>query len=143
VTGPRLRDSDTALSHVERLGWKGADCFAPAHEAATAGDFRYRAHHIAGARFDLIPPNFQGDDWMGFSGVRPFGPDLAIIPLPGRAQLGGGNVPFGLKFFQRVADDDRTLARRNRARLADLARERASEVRVFSAHDPTEFLEFA
>lgn len=46
--------------------------------------------------------------------------------------------PPALDFFQRtIAHDDRAR-RRNAARLRELARDRAGEVRVFCAHDPVE-----
>jgi glyoxylase-like metal-dependent hydrolase (beta-lactamase superfamily II) len=144
-------------------------CFAPEHDAAQSGSFRYRRHQFKDARFELIPKDFQGDHWMGFAGVRPFGPDLAIIPLAGhtrghtvvavrddegwmlhcgdayyhRSQLDGGKIPWALKIFQRLNDEDAALAAKNRARLADFRRTKGGDVRVFSAHDPTEYREFA
>ena len=48
--------------------------------------------------------------------------------------------PIGLRTFERLVAWNRGLLADNHARLHELARDHAGEVRVFSAHDPSEFL---
>lgn len=50
----------------------------------------------------------------------------------------GRSCPTGLDLFQRLLEIDETTRLANQARLRELARDHASEVRVFSAHDPVE-----
>ncbi|MFN7954573.1 MAG: MBL fold metallo-hydrolase [bacterium] len=50
---------------------------------------------------------------------------------------------LGLEVFQRMVQVDGEARMRNQERLRTLAREHASEVRVFSAHDPFELTRFA
>ena len=47
--------------------------------------------------------------------------------------------PLGLRIVQRIGAVDKQAWRKNQQRLRHLARDRAVEVRIFSAHDPVEF----
>jgi glyoxylase-like metal-dependent hydrolase (beta-lactamase superfamily II) len=114
----------------------------------------------------------EGDDWFGFRAVRPLpGIDLALVPLFGHTRghcgvavrdgqgwlLHCGDAYFhtremdpdrpgctpGLRAFQRIIAVDNGARLANQARLRDLARDHASEVRLFCAHDPKEYAMFA
>lgn len=50
---------------------------------------------------------------------------------------------IGARFFERAVAWDYKLVERNHARLNELYRQHADSVRMFSAHDPTEFASFA
>ena len=95
------------------------------------------------------------------------GPDVLVVPLPGHTRghcaiavrthtgwlLHCGDAYFfhgemdpagrrctpGLDLFQRVVQVDGEARRTNQERLRELARDKSAEVRVFCAHDPTEF----
>jgi glyoxylase-like metal-dependent hydrolase (beta-lactamase superfamily II) len=132
-----------------------------------AAERRYRPSHLTGAdRFRVYEDG--GEPWFGFDGARSLddrNPDVLLIPLFGhtdghcgvavRSQsrwlLHAGDAyfhhgqlahephaPLALRLFQRRADTDRRLRRRNQARLRELALRHPHEVSVFSAHDPVE-----
>lgn len=48
--------------------------------------------------------------------------------------------PVALRIFERLVALERDRLETNHARLHELARDHAGEVKVFSAHDPTELL---
>ncbi|MDQ6748364.1 MAG: MBL fold metallo-hydrolase, partial [Candidatus Dormibacteraeota bacterium] len=54
-----------------------------------------------------------------------------------------GRPPVGLRVFEKLVAMERGRLASNHARLQELARDHRREVRVFSAHDPTEFLALA
>lgn len=109
-----------------------------------------------------------GETWFGFEAVRPLtgtGDDVLLVPMPGHSAghaavavrtesgwlLHAGDAyfthldlaspprtPAGLALFQwRFAWND-ALRKKNQARLRELVRDHASEVRVVSAHCPVE-----
>ncbi len=196
ATRPRLSREQTALAHVERLGFRREDVrhIVPTHldldhvgglsdfpearvhvfepelraaaERRTANERgRYRQAQLAhGPRWVAHP--LAGDKWLGFERVRVLSDDVALVPVVGHTRghcavavrqgdhwlLHAGDAYFfhgeidpvsprstpGLAFFQwLVALDDRAR-RDNQARLRELVRGHASEVRVFCAHDPVE-----
>jgi glyoxylase-like metal-dependent hydrolase (beta-lactamase superfamily II) len=110
----------------------------------------------------------QGEDWFGFRAVRPIlGLDIALVPLIGHTRghcgvavrgasgwlLHCGDAYFhadqmdpererctvGLRIFQRAMALDNRARLENVARLRALAKAQSGAVRLFSAHDPTEF----
>jgi glyoxylase-like metal-dependent hydrolase (beta-lactamase superfamily II) len=129
---------------------------------------RYKPHQIEGARFELHAPDGEGDRWFGFAAVKPLaGLDLALVPLightrghagiavrgedgwllhcgdayfhEGEVDLAGPHCPALLRGFQRIMAFDNAARVANQARIRALARAHGGEVRVFSAHDPSEF----
>ena len=54
----------------------------------------------------------------------------------------GRRCPAALAAFQSMVQVDGPARWRNQARLAQLAKERAAEVKVFCAHDPVSFAQF-
>ena len=122
---------------------------------------------------DWVPCDARGEDWFGFRAVRALEglpPEILLVPLHGHTHghvgvaidagerwlLHCGDAYFhrdeierdppactpGLAFFQRAAAVDHKLRLHNRARLNALARSEAS-VRLFSAHDPIEYVRLA
>lgn len=140
---------------------------------STVGErHRYRPHQIAGARFELHAPDGEGDRWMGFAAVKPVaGLDLALVPLVGHTRGHAGiavradegwllhcgdayfhedemdldrpRCPWSLRAFQRLVAIDDEARRANQQRLRDLRGAHGAEVRLFSAHDPSEFAALA
>jgi glyoxylase-like metal-dependent hydrolase (beta-lactamase superfamily II) len=204
VTHPTLSTDETALSHVERLGYKKGDVrhIAPTHldldHAGGLSDFPdatvhiFRKEHTAAlapqtsnerSRYRSLQwahgPKWQthdvgGDSWFGFESVRAIprtDGEVLIVPLvghtrghsaiavktPGGWLLHAGDAyffhgevdstpphcPSALTFFQRVMAVDNEARLKNQARLRELARDHASEVKIFSAHCPVEFDRFA
>lgn len=109
-----------------------------------------------------------GEDWFGFSSVKVLGDDVLLVPLRGHTRghcgvavrdgggwlLHAGDSYFfhgeverpptgapGLTLFQRAMSVDERARRANQERLREL---HATEppVRIFSAHDETEFHRF-
>lgn len=136
----------------ERLGTRAALRYVAAHVA----------HRPRWATFED-----GGDTWHGFAGVRALAdddPDVLLVPLPGHTlghtgvavrtadgwllHAGDGyffhgqmaerpHAPWGLAFFQRRGDADRSARGANQERLRALAISDAN-VQVFCAHDPVE-----
>jgi glyoxylase-like metal-dependent hydrolase (beta-lactamase superfamily II) len=203
VTRPTLALEETAIAHVERLGFKKSDVrhIAPTHldldHAGGLSDFpdanvhvlhaekaaamapktsnersRYRALQWAhGPKWETH--DVGGDSWFGFESVRAIprtDGEILIVPLVGHTRGHSGiavktpdgwllhagdayffhgevdssppHCPSGLTFFQRVVAIDNAARLKNQARLRDLARDHASEVKVFSAHCPVELARF-
>ena len=133
---------------------------------------RYRPAHFAhGPRWVLHRPGgepWMGFDCVRDLPGLP--PEILIVPVPGHTRghsavavrTGGGwllhcgdayfyrgemdpagrRCTPGLDLFQRLVEVDARARRRNQERLRQLARERAGEVRLFCAHDPTELARF-
>jgi glyoxylase-like metal-dependent hydrolase (beta-lactamase superfamily II) len=110
-----------------------------------------------------------GDTWYGLQGLCPIkalGDDFALVPLAGHSTghcgvavrseqgwlLHAGDAymqhaelqpapdgPARTGLFQPIMQDDGAARRESLARLAELHRKHGSEVRVFCAHDQTEF----
>lgn len=133
--------------------------------------FRYKPEHLADGprwrRYELA-----GDRWFGFEAVRALGDretDVLLVPLTGhtRGHCGvavrerggwlllagdqyfhhselapGGRGPLGLQLYQTVMHLDHRERQANQRRLQELHRDHASEVRIFSSHDPDEFYPF-
>jgi glyoxylase-like metal-dependent hydrolase (beta-lactamase superfamily II) len=108
----------------------------------------------------------DGEAWNGFKQVRAItgmGGDLALVPLTGHSvghcavalrsekgwllHCGDGffhrgdllnppEVPWGVRAFQRVVDDERWLRVRNMERLRRLHNEEGDDVRIICSHDP-------
>jgi hypothetical protein len=55
----------------------------------------------------------------------------------------GYHCPAGLRYYQLQMEVDRTLRLANQARLRALVKNHGGDVRVFSAHDPVEFEQYA
>jgi glyoxylase-like metal-dependent hydrolase (beta-lactamase superfamily II) len=133
---------------------------------------RYRKHQFANASFVLHDSDGQGETWKGFAAVRPIlGLDLALVPLIGHTRghcgvavrahdgwlLHCGDAYFhadqmapdrercsaGLRAFQRLMAVDNAARLANVARLRELATAPDAAVRLFCAHDPTEFKAFS
>jgi glyoxylase-like metal-dependent hydrolase (beta-lactamase superfamily II) len=133
---------------------------------------RYRPHQIAGARFVLHEADGEGERWFGFQAVKPIaGLEVALVPLVGHTRGHAGvavhgpdgwllhcgdayfasgemdvahpNCPPPLRLFQSLMAIDDSARRANQARLRELIKGYGSEVRVFCAHDPSEFAAFA
>jgi glyoxylase-like metal-dependent hydrolase (beta-lactamase superfamily II) len=115
----------------------------------------------------------DGDKWMGFESIRVLPgvePEVLMIPLVGHSSGHTGiavkdadgwllhcgdayfhrnqmaeepDCPPSLRMFQSVMAADRAARLRNEQRLHRLAREHASEIRLFCAHDHVEFDGFA
>jgi glyoxylase-like metal-dependent hydrolase (beta-lactamase superfamily II) len=158
-----LRDFPDATVHVHRPELDAARARATYHERS-----RYRPRQLEGVRFATHEADGQGEDWFGLRAVKPLpGLDIALVPLLGHtrghcgvAVRGGsgwllhcGDAYFhadqmdparercsaGLWSFQRLVAMDNAARQANIHRIRELARERRSEIRVFSAHDPSEF----
>ncbi len=135
--------------------------------AAEAPSFRYRpAHWAHGPRWVTYHPG-PGEEWFGFTALRPAGlsADIRLIPLGGHT---AGHAGVAVRdadrwllhcgdayFYHREVGDDphphpvldlvqtsaevhRELRLGTQARLRELVREHGDEVSVFSAHDPWE-----
>ena len=158
-----LRDFPQATVHVHRLELDAARARATRNERQ-----RYRRHQLEGVRFEAHEPDGEGEDWFGFRAVKPLpGLDIALVPLlghtrghcgvavrgPGGWLLHCGDAYFhadqmrpdreacsrGLWAFQRLMALDNAARQVNVNRLRALAQDRRSEIRLFSAHDPSEF----
>jgi glyoxylase-like metal-dependent hydrolase (beta-lactamase superfamily II) len=145
VFEPELRAATERRTHMERS--------------------RYRTSQLShGPRW--VKHALAGDRWMGFDRVRVIGDDIALVPLVGHTRghcavavrdgrgwlLHAGDAYFfhgevdpshprstpGLALFQRLAAADNEARLHNQARLRDLVRQHAGDVRVFCAHDPVE-----
>lgn len=156
-----LPDFPWAAVHVH------ADELAAARARATPRErSRYRREHLAHApRF--VPFSSVGEPFFGLPAVRalPGLPaDFLAVPLPGHTRghacvavrdgerwwfhagdayfhhstIEGGDRPLGLVLFERLVAMDAARVAANHARLAELARSRREDVRVFSAHDLVE-----
>jgi glyoxylase-like metal-dependent hydrolase (beta-lactamase superfamily II) len=128
---------------------------------------RYRPHQLRDVSW-VIHDEGQGEDWFGFRAVKPIlGLDLALVPLLGHTRghcgvavraasgwlLHCGDAYFhadqmdpererctvGLRLFQRLVAMDNAARLANVARLRDLSRTDRDRVKLFCAHDPSEF----
>jgi glyoxylase-like metal-dependent hydrolase (beta-lactamase superfamily II) len=116
ATRPRLDREQTALAHVERLGFKRQDVrhIVPTHldldHAGGLSDFPEASVHVfepelraATERKTLGERNryrasqlahgprwvqyaFEGDRWLGFERVKVIGDDIALVPLVGHTR---------------------------------------------------------
>ena len=116
VTRPQLRREQTALAHVERLGFRREDVrhivpthldldhagglsdfphaqvhvFEPEHRAATAPATRMERNRYRAVHFAHGPRwvvhPLAGDTWLGFDRIRVLGDDVALIPLTGHSR---------------------------------------------------------
>jgi glyoxylase-like metal-dependent hydrolase (beta-lactamase superfamily II) len=116
-----------------------------------------------------IPYAVGGERWFGFESVRALRhlpEDILLVPLPGHTAGHAGvavdrggtwllhcgdayfyhkemhSPPFctpGLQAYQLLMQQSARQRFQNQKRLRQLARERAGQVRLFCAHDPTEF----
>jgi glyoxylase-like metal-dependent hydrolase (beta-lactamase superfamily II) len=116
VTRPKLLREQTALAHVERLGFRRQDVrhivathldldhagglsdfpdaqvhvFEPEHRAAMAPPSRMERERYRAAQFAHGPRwvvhPLAGDSWHGFDRVRVIGDDVALIPLTGHTR---------------------------------------------------------
>lgn len=123
-----------------------------------------RAHFEHGPRWTRY--EVEGDKWFGFDSVRVIGADseVALIPLPGHSRghcavavdsdgwmLHCGDAYFhrneiadhpscppGLVVFETLVALRNGERKRNRDRLAELARDHRDEIEIFCAHDEVE-----
>jgi glyoxylase-like metal-dependent hydrolase (beta-lactamase superfamily II) len=116
VTRPKLSREQTALAHVERLGFRREDVrhVVPTHldldHVGGLSDFPDASVHVfepelraateratAGERGRYRPAHFAhgprwvihplaGDRWLGFDRVRAIGDDVALVPLVGHTR---------------------------------------------------------
>jgi glyoxylase-like metal-dependent hydrolase (beta-lactamase superfamily II) len=132
---------------------------------------RYKAAHWAhGPQWELYRED--GDTWRGLPAVtrlRGLDADVGLLPMHGHtrghsavivrahdgwlvhagdayfhhaAVAGTARQPVGFSLFERATQTDAAARRASVAALRQL-RERNPDVRMFSAHDPTEFAELA
>jgi len=124
------------------------------------------AHFAHGPRWRTYRES--GDDWFGFAAVRELeglAGDVALVPLLGHSRGHAGiavdtgdgwllhagdalfhdaelsdprQCPAGLRLFQEMVQFDRKARLANADRLRTLHAERAGEVTIFCAHDPTQ-----
>jgi len=128
---------------------------------------RYRPAHFA-HNPDWALYAQTGEPWNGFPAVRSLvglPPEILAIPLPGhtrghaciavdtgagwllhagdayfsRGTIDGSGAPIGMTLFEKLVAIDGKRVRENHARLGELLRTHASDLRVFCAHDPNEF----
>lgn len=126
--------------------------------------YRSEVHWNSETQWQVHELNFGGA-WFGFDAVRQLPglpPEVLLVPIAGHSAghfgvavqtdegwllhagdsyyaqdelRGDGKTIFGWTVFQRSAHLDYGLARRNQARLRDLARNEPG-VKIFPAHDP-------
>ena len=129
---------------------------------------RYRAVQWAhGPKWKTHGGAPAGESWFGFEAVRALAtqPEVLVVPLFGHTRGHAGiavrtgegwllhagdayffegemsadpSCPPGLAAFQRAFAIENTVRLANQARLRELVRDHASDVRVFCAHSPTE-----
>jgi glyoxylase-like metal-dependent hydrolase (beta-lactamase superfamily II) len=159
-----ISDFPAASVHVFGLEQDAALAPATLHER-----FRYRPAHWAHGPRWIRHAVSAGEPWFGFECARALEglpPEILLVPLLGHTrghcgvavdagaegwwlhagdayfhhlEVEGKSAPIGLELFQRhLATDDRAR-KHNQARLAELARAQTGRVRVFCAHDPSEF----
>lgn len=162
-----IPDFPEATVHCYRPEHVAATARATANERN-----RYKPHQLGTARFALHEPDGQGDRWFGFEAVKPIpGLDVALVPLIGHTRGHAGvavradtgwllhcgdayfheaemdvanpRCPALLRGFQRVMAVDNEKRLQNQARLRELVMAHGAEVRLFSAHDPSEFAALA
>jgi glyoxylase-like metal-dependent hydrolase (beta-lactamase superfamily II) len=197
---PRLREEDTAIRQVERLGFSGSDVrhivvtHLDGDHSGGIPDFPDATIHVHRNEYDAAmrprtlnewqryrTPHFShhprweihgvgGDAWFGLQSLRVVADDILMIPLPGHTRghsavgvrvdepagpewlLHCGDAYFFhlekddpdccpplLKNFQRIMAVDDEARRSNAKRLRELHRANGRKVRMFSAHDPTEY----
>ena len=116
ATRPKLLREQTALAHVERLGFKRADVrhIVPTHldldHVGGLSDFPGASVHVfepelraateratlmERSRYRLsqvahgpkwVPYSMNGDSWLGFERIRVLGDDIALIPVVGHSR---------------------------------------------------------
>lgn len=198
LTRPRLDHHETAIAQVQKLGYTADDVrhiivthldldhasglpdfpraevhvFKTEFDAAMNPDWRSRARYLPSQWAHSprwVKHENGGEDWFGFSGLRPIpglSDDILLIPLPGHTRghcgiavrgekgwlLHAGDayfhhgqlesvpdMPLGIAIFEKLVETEKKKRVRNLARLRDLALNHSGEVRVFCAHDPVEF----
>jgi glyoxylase-like metal-dependent hydrolase (beta-lactamase superfamily II) len=158
-----LADFPAATVHVH-----GAELYAATIRATARERERYRPIHWAhGPRWRTYEPRgerwFGFEAVQQLEGLPP---EILLVPLPGHTRghcgvavrgsrgwmLHAGDAYFfhgeireakdrcppALALFQRMVEIDPVARRHNRANLRRLVRDHPGEVRVFSAHDPSE-----
>ncbi len=114
----------------------------------------------------------EGDSWFGFGSVTALDDDVVLVPLHGHSRghtgvavrrpdaagwlLHAGDAyfhagelatpptcPAPLRAFQKLLAQDDGARRANQERLSELHAAHGDEVRIFSAHDPTEYAALA
>jgi glyoxylase-like metal-dependent hydrolase (beta-lactamase superfamily II) len=197
ITAARPQMEETALAQVEALGFTAADVrhivvthldfdhagglpdfpdaevhvFAPELRAALEPSFRDRPRYSAaqwrhGPRW--VEHSVEGDEWLGFEGVRILpgvDAEVLLVPVPGhtvghtavaireddRWLLHAGDAYFHhgeveatsscpplLTVFQFLTARDGRTRRENRERLRELAASHGDEVRLICSHDPVD-----
>jgi len=157
-----LGDFPDARVHVH------ADELDAAHARRTSQEKqRYRPVQFAHVK-DWNRYASTGEPFRGFAAVRELPglpPEILAIPLPGhsrghaciavntgagwlvhagdayfsRGTITGEEGAWGMERFEQIVAIDRNRLADNHARLGELARTNAADLRVFSAHDPEEF----
>lgn len=202
LTRPRLDHHETAIAQIKKLGYQADDVrhiivtHLDLDHAGGLPDFPHAAVHVFQAEFDAaMNPDWRskarylpsqwahsprwvkhstgGEDWFGFSGLKPIPgltDDILLIPLPGHTRghcgiavrhnngwlLHAGDayfhhgqletvphMPMGLAVFEKLVQTEKNKRQQNLARLRDLSLQHHSEVRVFCAHDPIEYAHLA
>lgn len=140
-----------------------------AHDGGKTGALRYRSVQWDGVVDWRRYQAGTGEPWFGFDAVRQLDglpPEILLVPLSGHtwghagiavAEPGGwlfyaadayfyrGEVLTppqrtpGLRAYQTLMEVDRAARLRNQSRVRALARDHGGEVRIFCAHDATEF----
>jgi len=158
-----ISDFPAAAVHVF-----AAELSAASNRPSLNERLRYRPAQIAAVK-KWAPVKEEGETWFGFSAVRAIPgtrDEVLMIPLPGhtRGHCGvavrrsddwllhcgdaylhhsevepDGAVPKGLRWLQSLASVDNAERRANQARLRELARLAADEVKLISSHDQAEF----
>lgn len=202
LTRPRLAWSETALAQVQALGHDVADVrhilltHLDLDHAGGLPDFPNARVHVLQAEFDAaMKPDWRsqarylpvqwahnprwvlhpggGEDWFGFSGLRPLpgvSEDIFLVPLVGHTRGHTGvavrtdkgwllhcgdayfhhglfeptpSIPAGMMAFERIVQTDRRAREWNQERLRDLQRRHSDAVTLFCAHDAFEFDQLA
>ena len=162
-----LADFPDALVHVTAAEAEGA-----VHHPSWRERIRFNPRQWAhGPR--LVEHEVTGDEWFGFAAAEQLtgiDPRLVYVALPGHTRGhaavaietgerwllhagdafyhhsaidGVGRQQRSVTIQERLVAYDNRLARANRARLAQLHRERAADVDIISAHDPELFARHA
>lgn len=199
---PRLAMEETAIEQIQQMGFKASDVrhIAVTHvdldHAGGLADFPQAQVHIFKPELEqLLKPGFrertrfrkvqfehqpdwrvheeQGEEWFGFSSIRPIpglSTDILLIPLIGHTRGHTGvavkqgerwllhcgdayyhhsqvtqapQVPSVSMMFQKAMASIPSARVRNLERLRQLALQHSDEVELFSAHDPVELARYS
>lgn len=195
---PRPKEETTALRQLEALGFAAGDVRqivathldldhagglpdfpeAEVHvlsaelEAALHPKLDERLRYIGGAHWrhdpNWVTHDADGDEWLGFAGIRilpGIDAEILLIPLLGHSRGHTGvairsgegwmlhcgdsyfnhaemqtppSCPPVMRFFQNLTASDGKARRANQERLRELAARHGDEVTLFCAHDPHE-----